>query len=61
MDARAEAYERRYPETGVSEAQAIEREERLRFKERRASGHVTGRTRAFVMPELPWLRREEEQ
>lgn len=53
---KAEAYERRYPGTGCSEAQREEREDRLRFKEERRTDRRTSRNRGIVVPELPWLK-----
>lgn len=53
MDPRAAEYERRHPGTGVSEAQAIERFERIKHREDRASHHVTT-ARVFTMPAMPW-------
>ncbi|MCR4340778.1 MAG: hypothetical protein NUW01_12930 [Gemmatimonadaceae bacterium] len=56
--ARSEAliteYERRYPDTGISDAQKQERMERLAFKEEGESRRRTGRTRGIVVPALPW-------
>lgn len=49
MHKKAEAYERRYPGTGVPEAQAIERMERIERKEREQR-----RSRFVTVPELPW-------
>ena len=50
----AREYERRYPETGIPEAQKAERMERLAFKEERRSLRRSGRTRGIVVPALPW-------
>lgn len=56
----AAAYERRFPETGIPEAQKQEREERLRFREERQALRRTNRTRGIVVPDLPWLTKEGE-
>ena len=53
-------YEKRYPETGVSEAQAAERMERIALKEDRASHKLTHRNRGIVVPDLPWMTTKEE-
>jgi len=46
-------YEQRYPDTGISAAQAEERGERLAFREERQTHRRTGRTRGIVVPRLP--------
>lgn len=51
---RASRYERQFGETGVSTAQAAERQERLDIKNR----DYGSRTRVWLMPELPWHRKE---
>lgn len=56
----ADEYERRYPGTGVGEAQAAERMERIRFKEERQTGIRTGRNRGIVVPALPWMTTKKE-
>ncbi len=56
MSALAEQYEKRYPATGVPEAQKEERMERILFKQERGSLRRAGRTRGIVVPELPWKR-----
>ena len=53
MHPKAKAYEKLYPNTGVSESQAIERMERI--EQKRAPG-VTRSSRLFSVPELPWLK-----
>jgi hypothetical protein len=55
----AEQYEKLYPETGCSESQKHERMERINFKEEMRSGRRTSRNRGFVVPELPWQRKED--
>lgn len=50
----AAEYERRYPDTGCSEAQKQERMERLLFREERQAHRRTGRTRGIVVPRVPW-------
>jgi hypothetical protein len=50
----AREYERRYPGTGVGEAQAAERMERIQFKQDGAEHRRTGRTRGIIVPALPW-------
>ena len=54
-ESKATRYERRFPGTGVTEAQAAERQERLDRRERMASGGR--RTRFVSVPELPWNRK----
>lgn len=58
MPSKAEQYERRFPETGVSDAQKAERMDRLAFREERRSARRTGRNRGIVVPDLPWKREE---
>lgn len=60
MSAKSEQYERRFPGTGVGEAQAEERQERAEFKEESRTLRRTGRNRGIIVPELPWLRGEEQ-
>jgi DNA primase len=55
----AAEYERRYPDTGVSEAQKEERMERLLFNEDKQALRRTTGTRGIVVPRLPWLERGE--
>lgn len=55
---KAREYERRYPETGCSEAQKEERMDRITFREERDSGRRTTRNRGIVVPALPWLEKE---
>lgn len=52
----AAEYEKRYPDTGCSDAQKEERMERIIFKEERSSLRRTGRTRGIIVPRLPWLK-----
>ena len=54
MSALAEQYEKRYPETGIPEAQKEERMERILFKEQGRSARRTSRNRGIVVPALPW-------
>jgi len=49
---RAARYEKLYPGTGVSEAQAAERMDRIDFKE--DPGRRTRARRTFLVPDLPW-------
>ena len=49
----AAAYERRFPETGIPEAQKQERMERLVFKEERQTLRRTTRTRGLIVPAFP--------
>lgn len=53
--AKAQRYERLYPETGCPEAQKEERMERIDFKTEHAAGRRTGRNRGIVVPRLPYL------
>ena len=55
----ADAYNRSYPGTGVSEAQAAERQERIEFKRDAALGRRTSRSRGVVIPALPWKNDDE--
>jgi hypothetical protein len=52
----AAEYERRYPETGVSEAQKQERMERILHREERSTGLRTHRSRGIIVPHLPWVK-----
>ena len=52
-------YEKRYPETGIPDAQKQERMERLIFKEERALHRRSGRTRGIIVPALLWRKEEE--
>jgi hypothetical protein len=54
--AKARRYERRYPETGCSEAQKEERMDRLDFKEDVAAGRRTMRNRGIVVPDCAYFR-----
>jgi len=54
VSALAEQYEKRYPETGIPEAQKEERMERILFKEQGRSARRTSRNRGIVVPALPW-------
>lgn len=60
MPTPVERYDKRYPDTGVGEAQKQERAERLAFKEDRKALRRTSRTRGIIVPELPWKRGEEK-
>ncbi len=51
----ADEYHRLYPGTGVGEAQAAERMERIQFKQDVPAGRRTGRTRGIIVPALPWM------
>jgi hypothetical protein len=55
----AAEYERRYPDTGCSEAQKEERMERLLFREDKQALRRTTGTRGIVVARLPWLERGE--
>lgn len=51
----AKRYEKRYPETGIPEAQKEERMQRIDFKEERRALRRTGRTRGIIVPSTaPW-------
>lgn len=52
----ADRYERLYPETGVGEAQAAERMERIEFKDEPRTHRRTHRNRGIVVPPLPWTK-----
>ena len=52
--AKARAYERMYPNTGIPEAQKEERFEREEFKRERLSHDRTTRTRGILIPRLPY-------
>jgi hypothetical protein len=54
----AENYHRRYPDTGVSDAQAQERMERKVFKAEQRQHRRTGRNRGIVVPRIPYLDKE---
>ena len=51
MSKLADQYEKLYPGTGVSEAHAEERMERILFKNERDSLQRTARTNTFVVPD----------
>ena len=51
-------YEKRYPETGIPDAQKQERMERVLFREERDSLRRTGRNRGIIVPALPWRKEE---
>ena len=53
-------YEKRYPETGIPDAQKEERMERLIFKEEKAFHRRSGRTRGIIVPRLKWLEESED-
>lgn len=55
----AERYERAYPGTGVSEAQAAERQERMDRKADISQHRRTHRLRGVVIPALPWKTTKE--
>jgi hypothetical protein len=55
----AAEYERRYPDTGCSEAQKEERMERLLFNEDKQALRRTTGTRGIVVARRPWLGRGE--
>lgn len=59
MPSKAEQYERRFPETGISDAQKEERMDRLAFKEERRSARRAGRNRGVVIPRVPWHEEKE--
>lgn len=46
----ADAYEKRYPGTGIPEAQKQERMERINFNDERRALRRTGRNRGIVVP-----------
>ncbi len=52
--AKAEKYERLYPDAVSDEGQKAERWDRLTFKEERQSDSRTGRNRGIVVPDVPW-------
>ena len=51
-------YEKKYPETGIPDAQKQERMERVLFREERDSLRRTGRNRGIIVPALPWRKEE---
>lgn len=55
-ESKAARYERRYPDTGLGDAQKAERMERLDLKERKSSGGQG--VRFFGVPELPWKKEQ---
>jgi len=52
--ARAQEYERLYPDAVGDESKRAERMDRLAFKDERQTGRRTGRTRGIVVPDIPW-------
>lgn len=53
MTGLAEKYEKRFPQTGIGEAQKEERMQRLEFKEERQALRRTSRNRGILVPRLP--------
>ena len=53
MSARADQYEKLYPEALTDESQKEERMERMLFKQERRSHWRTGRNRGLIVPALP--------
>jgi len=60
MTKKSDAYEKKYPGTGISEAQKHERMERLEFKERKAGTGRTSGSRFVSVPDMPWLHDKKE-
>jgi hypothetical protein len=60
MTKKADAYEKKYPGTGISEAQKHERMERLEFKERKTGTGRTSGSRFVSVPDMPWLHDKKE-
>lgn len=59
---KAREYEKRYPGTGIPEAQKEERMERLAFKEERQTLHRTSRNRGMTFDiDNPWLNSLERE
>ena len=54
MPSKSERYEKRFPGTGISDAQKEERMERIDFKQESAALRRTGRNRGIIVPRLPW-------
>lgn len=61
MTKKAEQYEKRYPNTGIPEAQKHERMERLEFKERKAGTGRTSGSKFIGVPDMPWLHEKKEK
>jgi hypothetical protein len=62
MTEKSDKYEKRYPNTGISEAQKHERWDRIEFKERKKEGLISGRTSRFMsVPDMPWLHENKEK
>jgi hypothetical protein len=55
----ARRYDAEHPGVGIETAQKEERQERREFHRERASLRRTGRSRGIVVPDLPWLRKEQ--
>jgi hypothetical protein len=49
-------YDNRYPGVDISDAQTVERQQRIDFKSERRTHGRTGRNRGIIVPELPWRR-----
>lgn len=61
MTKKAEAYEKLYPGTGISESQKHERMDRIEFKDRKAGTGRTSGTRFVGVPDMPWLHKKKEK
>jgi hypothetical protein len=59
VPSKADQYEKRYPGTGIPEAQKQERMERMDFKEEVHALRRTGRNRGIVIPSIPWHDEED--
>lgn len=60
MSKKADRYERNYPNTGISEAQKEARQDRIEYNERKRGDGRTSGSRFVSVPDLPWLRKENE-
>lgn len=61
MTEKAERYEKKFPGTGIPEAQKHERMDRIDFKQRKAEGLISGRNSRFMtVPDMPWLHDKKE-
>ena len=60
MSKKADAYERKYPNTGISEAQKEARQHKIEWKEHKAGTGKTSGSRFVSVPDLPWLHKEKK-
>lgn len=60
MSEKADRYERKFPNTGISEAQKEARQDKIEYKERKVGTGRTSGSRFISVPDLPWLHKEKD-